>query len=337
MDESIISVIVPVYNVEKYIDACCQSIQEQTYRDFEVVMVDDGSTDSSADICRKWVARDDRFRLVQKTNGGLSSARNTGLNVSNGRFITFVDSDDTVHPEFLNILMHIMKRSEYMLAGGGMERFYDRIPVVGYNTTAFCHYLPEVALKEMLYQNGIFINAAWGKLFSRELIGDIRFREGILYEDLEWMTRVLEGMPKSKRVGICDAPLYFYRKREGSLIETFSPNRFDVLDVTREIEDRAQEVAKKSRVYRNAKGVLRAARDRRLSANFDIFMQLSKPGREEYATQRQECWREIKRLRIGSLFNPHVRRKNRLGILLSFLGPRICGAVGARFLDLLKA
>ncbi len=332
-----ISIVIPVYNVEAYFEECLQALYVQVYGDFEVVMVDDGSTDGSGEICRKWTERDKRFRLISKSNGGLSSARNAGIEASNGDYITFVDSDDAVHPHYLSILMEMASRSEYAIVGVGMTRFTDEMPLIDCKIEKLFHYLPEDALKEMLYQNGMLINSACGKLFSRELIGDIRFREGIMYEDLEWMTRVLEGMPKSKRVGICDAPLYFYRKREGSLIETFSLNRFDVLDVTREIEDRAQEVAKKSRVYRNAKGVLRAARDRRLSANFDIFMQLSKPGREEYATQRQECWREIKRLRIGSLFNPHVRRKNRLGILLSFLGPRICGAVGARFLDLLKA
>ena len=338
----IISVIVPVWNVEEFLDECLESIAVQTYGDFEVVMDDDGSTDRSGEICRQWVERDNRYRLIQKENGGLSSARNAGLEVAKGEYVTFVDSDDVIHPKYLETLMELAKRKEYFITGVGFLRFSDDIPLVNCVMTEKYHYLPYDALTEMLYQNGHMINSAWGKLFRRELIEGIWFKEGILYEDLEWMARVLEKMPKSKRVGLCDAPLYFYRKRDGSLIETFSRHRLDVLDVTREIEERAVESGNK--------GFLRAARDRRLSANFDIYMQLWKHCRHvengatstenydahAYEFVKAECWRQIKRLRIGSLINPHVRRKNKLGILLSFFGSDVCGAVGSRLIARLK-
>ena len=338
----IISVIVPVWNVEEFLDEGLESISVQTYVDFEVVMVDDGSTDRSGEICRQWVERDNRYRLIQKENGGLSSARNAGLEVAKGEYVTFVDSDDVIHPKYLETLMELAKRKEYFITGVGFLRFSDDIPLVNCVMTEKYHYLPYDALTEMLYQNGHMINSAWGKLFRRELIEGIWFKEGILYEDLEWMARVLEKMPKSKRVGLCDAPLYFYRKRDGSLIETFSRHRLDVLDVTREIEERAVESGNK--------GFLRAARDRRLSANFDIYMQLWKHCRHvengatstenydahAYELVKAECWRQIKRLRMGSLINPHVRRKNKLGILLSFFGSDVCGAVGSRLIARLK-
>ncbi|MDE5923139.1 MAG: glycosyltransferase [Muribaculum sp.] len=362
IDSYMVSVIIPVWNVEEFLDECLESVAVQTYGDFEVVMVDDGSTDGSAEICRKWEARDKRFRLVQKDNGGLSSARNTGLMVAEGEYVAFVDSDDVVHPKYLEILVGMAERRKYYVAGGDMLRFSEDIPVVNGVMSELYHYLPEDALKDMLYQNKHMINSACGKLFSRECIEGIWFKEGILYEDLEWMARVLERIPKSKRVGMCNAPLYFYRKRVGSLIETFSRGRMDVLDVTREIEERA--------VRSGNRKIIRAARDRRLSANFDIYMQLWKYSRKKniesnksakyvrkadinikpeefgksdgsaggsvYDTELEECWAQIKRLRMGSLFNPCVRRKNKLGVLLSFLGPTVCGAVGSRIILRLK-
>lgn len=338
----IVFIIVPVWNVEEFLEECLESIAVQTYGDFEVLMVDDGSTDASADICRQWVGRDKRYRLIQKENRGLSSARNAGLRIAKGEYVTFVDSDDVIHPQYLETLMELAKRKEYFITGVDFIRFSDDIPLVNGVMKEKYHYLPYDALTEMLYQNGHMINSACGKLFRREVIEGIWFKEGILYEDLEWMARVLEKMPKLKRVGLCDAPLYFYRKREGSTMETFSLRRLDVLDVTREIEERA--------LKSGNKGFLRAARDRRLSANFDIYMQLWKQCRrrkngannaensdtDSYEREIAECWRQIKRLRIGSLINPHVRRKNKLGILLSFFGPDVCGAVGSRLIARLK-
>ena len=146
-------------------------------------------------------------------------------------------------------------------------------------------------------------------------------------------------MPKSKRIGLCNAPLYYYRKRNGSLMETFSEHRLDVLDITRDIEDKAIASADLR--------LVKAARDRRLSANFDIYMQLWKYIRQSksekddtdscgYNNQLVSCWTQIKRLRMGSLINPNVRRKNKLGILLSFLGPTVCGWVGSRIISILK-
>lgn len=323
-----ISIVVPVYNIEDYIESCLESIAAQSYSDFEVVMVDDGSTDSSGDICRKWADMDRRFRIITKSNGGLSSARNCGIEASNGEFITFIDGDDAVHPYYLETMIENVRR-EYSIVGVGIERFRNELPIVSHTVTRKYHFLPNDAFKDMLYQSGVMINSACGKLYRRELIEGIRFKEGILYEDLEWMARVLERMPKSKRICMCDAPLYFYRKREGSLIETFSERRMDVLDVTREIEQRAFE--------RGDRQILKATRDRRLSANFDMFFQMCAESGKKYEREIDGCWAEIRRLRLESLFNRHVRMKNKAGVLLSFLGKEISGFVGSRLAGRLKS
>ena len=337
-----VSILIPIHNTSLYLNQCFESISKQTYSEFEVIMIDDGSLDISIDICKNQEKKDNRFKLYCKRHGGQASTRNLCVKIAKGEFVTFVDSDDIIHPKYLETLIGLAKRKEYFITGVDFIRFSDDIPLVNGVMKEKHHYLPYDALTEMLYQNGHMINSACGKLFRREVIEGIWFKEGILYEDLEWMARVLERMPRSKRVGLCDAPLYLYRKREGSTMETFSRHRLDVLDVTREIEERA--------LKSGNKGFLRAARDRRLSANFDIYMQLWKHCRHvengttstenydahAYELVKAECWRQIKRLRMGSLINPHVRKKNKLGILLSFFGPEVCGAVGSRLIARLK-
>lgn len=343
IDSGMVSVIIPVWNVEQFLDACLESVALQTYNNIEVIMVDDGSTDRSTEICRSWEKKDGRFILIRKDNEGPSIARNVGFDNAKGDYIAFVDGDDIIHVEYIETLVGIVKRKKvYSISGVDYIRFgdFDIITTAHkWDMMEFHHYLPEDALRKLLYQNDFICSAPWGKLFSREVIEGIRFKEGIIYEDLEWMVRVLEKMPKSKRIGLCNAPLYYYRKRNGSLMETFSGHRLDVLDITRDIEDKAIASADLR--------LVKAARDRRLSANFDIYMQLWKYIRQSksekddtdscgYNNQLVSCWTQIKRLRMGSLINPNVRRKNKLGILLSFLGPTVCGWVGSRIISILK-
>jgi hypothetical protein len=251
--------------------------------------------------------------------------------------------------------MQTARREVYAMVGVAMARFTDELLMVDAVDARFYHYLPSDALKEMLYQTGVMINSAWGKLYRRECIADIRFKEGIQYEDLEWMARVLSALTRAQRVGIVDVPYYFYRQRSGSILTTFTPRRLDVLDITREIEERAQQAGNPS--------LVRAARDRRFSANFDIYLQLSKLSSSDtnraasranevslkasvvlseedllkYDAVQRECWHQIVRLRLGALLNPRVRCKNRLGALLSISGSRLCSAIGSRLLYRFKS
>jgi glycosyltransferase involved in cell wall biosynthesis len=341
--EKLVSVIVPVYNVEAYLGVCLDSLAAQTYGNFEVIMVDDGSTDGSAELCRNMALRDARFKLLSKPNGGPSLARNAGMTVAAGEFVTFVDSDDVVHPKYLETLMQTARRDVYAMVCVAMARFTDELPMVDTVDARFYHYLPDDALKEMLYQTGAINNSAsaCGKIYRCECIADIRFKDGIQYEDLEWMARVLSTLSRAHRVGVIGAPYYFYRWRSGSFLTTFTPRRLDVLCVTREIEERAQQVGDTS--------LVRAARDRRFSANFDMYLQLCRVIRNDaplsgenplaarYAAVQCECWHQIVRLRIGALLNPRVRCKNKLGALLSLLGPRFCGFIGSRLVNRLKS
>lgn len=330
-----VSVIVPVWNVERYLSDCLGSIAAQTYADFEVIMVDDGSTDHSAEICGEWQRRDRRFVLVGKENGGLSSARNAGLRAARGKYVAFVDSDDLVAPCYLAVLMELAAQPGRGVACVGMERFSDEegraLAAAGScgarRRGRVCSYTPVEALCSVLYQTGGMVNSACGKLFRSDLLYGVDFKEGILYEDLEWIVRLLERMPAGLSVAQRREPLYYYRKRAGSILESFTPRRLDVLEITRQIEQRAEASGNPC--------VVAAARDRRFSANFDMFLQMYGAARG-YGEQMAHCWEQIRRLRFGSLVDRHVRFKNRLGCLLSLMGRRMCGVIGSRLLLRLK-
>lgn len=123
MENELISVIVPIYNVENYLRMCLDSIQNQTYKNFECLLINDGSPDNSAEICREYVAKDSRFRYFEKENGGVSSARNLGIERSEGVYITFVDSDDWVEPDYLEVLYSIIVQEKADISVSTYKQF----------------------------------------------------------------------------------------------------------------------------------------------------------------------------------------------------------------------
>lgn len=335
-----VSIIIPVYNTKGYLQECLNSLATQSFSKFEVILIDDGSTDGSADICREMAAKDPRFKLISQSNRGQSAARNMGMDAASGQYIGFVDSDDIVHPDYLATMLKAMRQSNCAVAGLTFARFFDIPPQVNSSNSKIYNYKRDEACCEMLYQTSVLDSSPWGKLFKRETIDGVRFIEGILYEDLEWIERVYEGLDSTQRVVIDASTYYFYRCRPGSSLDAFSPRRLGILKVVNQIEERA--------VKEGNKGRIRAARDRRLSAAFDMFFYLYKanrgkddascpktirvdsaPSERGFRGTEKECWQLIRALRFGSLFNPKVRLKNKLGIILSLLGRNLCGAIGS--------
>lgn len=301
-----ISVIIPAYNAQAYLRDCLESVLAQTYTDWEAIIVDDGSTDSTASIALEYADRDDRFRVVRKSNGGLADARNFGLGHVRGEWVTFLDSDDMLYPASLTLLFNNVRGECDVVVGE-----YDRS--LKYSIRERKNKVPrclsgEEAAKEGLLQTGINTSAC-GKLFRYESIKDVSFRKGMWYEDLDYFAKLF---PRLRSVVIISDSVYFYRDNPGSFINTFSSRRFDVLTVTENIE---KEFAK------SYPELLPAARDRRLSANFNIFGLLCVHDKDGlYAKEKQQCWQLIKSYRLASLRNPEVRLKNKLGILVSYIG-----------------
>lgn len=209
----LISIIIPVYNVEQYLRECLDSIIKQTYKNLEIILVDDGSLDKSGEICDEYKLRDDRIIVIHKENGGLSDARNTGMEIAQGKYIQFIDSDDYIDEDMIETLYHLITEnsadismcSNYILVGekatsnsSGKKYIYNRID----------------ALKEILLDEKIR-SYAWNKLMKKDILKDIKFPKGKVFEDILTIPKIFE---KSSKIVYFDVPKYYYRQREGSIL-----------------------------------------------------------------------------------------------------------------------
>jgi len=209
-----ISVIIPVYNKQRYLKALLHQIQTQTFTDYECLLIDDGSTDASGAICDRFAAQDYRFRVFHIPNGGVSHARNVGLDHAAGEFITFIDGDDEIHPEYLENLYRCMERSGADLVIGSFQKFRDCNDI----QEIFCHpagvgcYSLNILLPDFanVQRKTGFYGYCWAKLFPSSLIQDIRFDESIrLAEDFDFYLRIY---PLIQTVYLDDKPFYRYRQ-----------------------------------------------------------------------------------------------------------------------------
>lgn len=301
-----ISVIVPVYNAEKWLRDALESLQSQTYTDFEAILVDDGSADESAGICRDICAKDPRFRLISQTNTGVSSARNAGLEQSRGEWVAFMDADDIMASDALEILMKHALRSGAGIVAGKYVRDIRRLESDG---DGHAMTVPsDTAILIGLYQTMI-LNSPCGVLYRASVFKDtppLRFRN-CRYEDLDLFYQAFE---RTEKVCILDRAVYFYRNNPRSFINTWSDARLDVLDVT---DRMVKHMAGRS------PSLLRAARDRRFSAHFNMLLEMTRYGIDN-PRQRQRCLEVIKAQRIHELTDGKTRLKNKLGALISYLG-----------------
>ncbi len=238
-----ISVIIPVYNVEKYLRRCLESVQNQTFEDWEAICVNDGSPDNSDKILAEFAKKDKRFKIVNKENGGLSDARNAGFKVARGEYILYLDSDDFIHPQTMEITYRLAKRD-----GSDIVSFtYDRIYRPQLMIRHFLHMdtdnvIPRrinkkynVANVQTLITDDVYEYATekthnagdkkkkwlikhcqvWKNLYRRDLIADVPYIKGILFEDFPWWSEV---MLKNPRVTIVPLPLYFYVPNFGGIV-----------------------------------------------------------------------------------------------------------------------
>ncbi|MBQ7890388.1 MAG: glycosyltransferase [Erysipelotrichaceae bacterium] len=218
----LISVIVPVYKVGEYLDECVQSIVSQTYKNLEIILVDDGSPDQCPEMCDKWANKDDRIRLIHKKNGGLSDARNAGLDIATGDYIAFVDSDDWIQHDMYERMLNALIESEADICACGIKAcFPDKESSL--NAKAVIGASEKVL--EMIYSDTIYPVAAWNKLYKKELWKDFRFPVGKICEDA--FTTYLLVHKANKIVQIEDL-LYNYRIRENSIMtSSFTKKRMD--------------------------------------------------------------------------------------------------------------
>lgn len=229
-----ISIIVPVYKVEPYLHLCIDSILAQTYENFELILVDDGSPDNCGAICDEYAEKDNRIIVIHQENGGLSAARNTGLDWvfanSDSQWITFVDSDDALAPIMLETLYReaVGHGADMAVTSGATFSEDGQLEKEGKYIGPVSCYSGKELLKSLYGKDYIVSVMAWGKLIRRELYRDLRFPVGKIHED-EATTPIL--LFHARKVVVIRSWLYYYRQREGSIMHTdFSVKRFDAID-----------------------------------------------------------------------------------------------------------
>ena len=228
----IVSIIVPVYNVERYLDKCIQSILKQTFYDFEVILVDDGSTDNSGKICDKYGKLDSRVKVIHKKNGGLSSARNKGIEVAKGNFIAFIDSDDYIHNQMLEILYKGINQNNSDISICKYKRFKEneiiKDKTYDIESISFKNYTNIEALSNLQSESVVEFVIACNKLYRKELFNNLRYEDGRIHED-EFIIHKL--LYKCNLVSYTSAELYYYLRRDNSIMALRNNNSIlDALD-----------------------------------------------------------------------------------------------------------
>ena len=221
----LVSVIVPIYKVAEYLDSCVRSLTEQTYPDLEIILVDDGSPDDCGAMCDAWAAKDRRIRVVHKKNGGLSDARNAGLQAATGSFVSFIDGDDLVKPDFVEALKGAMEARNAQIAECAVELVGERGGVMGRWKTAKEPVLDKIeGLRRLIAEDGI-VTIVWNKLYRREVLEGILFEKGKYHEDEFWTYQVFDRM---ERLAVVERPMYKYLQRSGSIMgASYSLKRLD--------------------------------------------------------------------------------------------------------------
>ena len=227
-----ISVIVPVYNVEEYLEECLESIQYQTYTDIEVILVNDGSTDSSKEICERFCQADSRFRLINQENKGQSAARNLGVKESIGEYLMFVDSDDVINKNVLEVLLPYMKTNvdivECRMTRNKEEFYLNKISTIVFEGNAKEAILNCIAIREVKF-------CPVTKLYRREIVEKIPFLEGYIYEDVFTGINYLKQIRKIVAV---DYIGYYYRVRPNStMTKSFNEKDLDIFKVGNQLID----------------------------------------------------------------------------------------------------
>lgn len=229
----LVSVIVPVYNVEKYLNKCLESIVKQSYPELEIIVVNDGSTDSSGLICDEWKNRDDRIKVIHKENGGLSSARNTGINSATGNYFVFVDSDDYIDKSMIAILYQIAMeyKSDLVMCDYCLEEEH----LYGYSQSVYkaCLINKMEALSGLYGTNHITYVIACNKMYKARLFNAIRFDESRTHEDEFIMHKLFSDVDQ---IVYINCPLYYYYQRDNSI--THSEKSIKNLDYLDALEER---------------------------------------------------------------------------------------------------
>ena len=307
MNTPIVSIIVPCYNVEKYLPKCVDSLLHQTYTNLEIWLVDDGSPDSCGKICDDYARKDNRINVIHKKNGGNSDAKNVAIDRATGEWIVFVDSDDYVSEDYIETLYGLVERNHCKVGVAWLQSFLEdtqpKVVQPSYEEHVFDNM---TGIEKMFYQE-LFDTAAWCKIYHRSLFETgIRYPFGLIYEDLS--TTYLLFL-KADKVAFCNKIIYYYLLRKNSIEgQPFNKRKLDsALQIIDSIKSHSNELI----------NVEKAVRCRMLSFCFHIMLEMP----VDYADDRKRILQDyVNKNRHKVLFDHRARKKARVAALLSYFG-----------------
>lgn len=311
----LITIIVPIYEAEKYLNKCIESLVNQTYTNIEIILVNDGSPDSCSSICEKWKRIDDRIVVLNKENGGQSDARNAGMKIAKGEYFIFVDSDDYVSKDYVGYLFDILETNKADIAVGKMEKFLEDSSLeIKQNDREYILIFNSIeAIQDFLYEKH-FVTSVTAKIYKRELFEGIEFPKGKKYEDLYVLYKIVS---KCNIVVYGNKSIYYYMIRRGSTIGTLDPvKNKDFLLAAKEVH----------RYVVNYCCTIKKAADFKLfQAAIELFVHLplKDNNSDEQKYYREELWRYIIEYRLQIVMDSNCRFKYRLLAFISFLGKGI--------------
>lgn len=301
----LISVILPIYNKQVYLPRCMESLLSQTYRNLELVLVDDGSCEECAQLCDRYVAADSRVRACHKKNGGISDARNCGLLQATGEYISYVDPDDDVDADYIEYLFDLIRKYETPMSVCQHRVIFESGRIKDYGTDGDERLSGKTCVERMLYHD-VIDTSVWGKLYRRDLFDGITFPLGKQFED---MGTVYKLMLKSGQIAVGYASKYSYYMRRDSITNcTFNPHKLDLLEMT---DRMAEEVVS---LFPDLKD---AALRRRVYARFSTLNQLLHTNEEQL---KAEQVRFIREHRMQVLKQKRAPKRDKAAILALSLG-----------------
>lgn len=314
----IITIIVPVYNVKKYLEKCVNSIINQTYSDLEIFLIDDGSTDGSGELCDYFSQKDRRIKVIHKSNGGLSSARNAAIDVMSGKYVTFVDSDDYVDEKYIEKLYGLVKKFDAQISVCGEKRFtQDEKGDVIFRDSPYVKLKNEKVLNteegiETILKQHYFDASAWGKLYLSSLFLDVRYPEGKNHEDIGTTYKLFM---RASNIAFISDPLYFYMQRPESILHSFN-NVKTLWDGIEMVEMQ----------YKGVINVYPKLETAAIVRCFSMYCRCFKFGKLAKNSEIEEySWKKITTIRRTIINSKNTRKKARYAAILSLLGRDLFG------------
>lgn len=305
--QPLISIIIPCYKVEKYLSKCIDSIINQSYTNLEIFLIDDGSPDNCGKICDNYAQKDLRIKVIHKTNGGLSDARNVAIDKMTGEYVVFVDSDDYIAPTHIEGLYDMIQRNQAEISINTFTSFYDGTKPLPTKKSSKEYVFSGLEATEKMFYQEMFDNSAWGKMYKASLFYNIRYPKGLLYEDLPTTYKL---MLKASKVVYNNNQTYYYLLRGDSIEGSkFSSEKLNSALKLMEL----MEYDKQS-----FQPIIKSYYCRMVSFTFHMILQMPK----QYE-HKSYFYNKLKKYRKIVLFDKKARKKTRLACLCSYFGINI--------------